>query len=48
MNGYILTCPFCYYRDTDDEFDVSLVGECFCPKCDGEFILEEDEEDGDE
>lgn len=43
--GWILTCPYCGYRAGDNEFDISLVGECFCPKCEGEFMFEEDEDE---
>ncbi len=42
----LLECPYCKYRGVVTEFEVSLADECFCPKCDGEFLLREEDEDG--
>ena len=41
-------CPYCQHAGTDVDFERSPSGECFCPRCGGEFLIEEDDEDADE
>ena len=44
-----ITCPFCGYTDREQDFDLSMADEAFCPRCDRVFVIEwddpEDEED---
>lgn len=41
-----VTCPNCGHTGDEEEFEISLADECFCPKCEAEFLVEQ-EEDGD-
>ena len=44
-----ITCPECGEKGDPNHFAMSLADECFCPKCDCEFMLaHDDEEDGEE
>lgn len=36
--GWVLTCPACQLKGTPEFFGESCAGECFCPKCDAQFI----------
>lgn len=42
-----VTCPNCYYHGRAEEFEVSTSDEAFCPKCNEEFLIDDDNE-GDE
>ena len=43
-----ITCYDCEFDGNEFDFDMSLCGECFCPKCFCEFIVDlEDDDEGD-
>lgn len=49
---WIITCPTCGFKGTEDEFQMSLSDECFCPNGCEWFLMEypkdEDNDDADE
>jgi hypothetical protein len=48
--GYTMriTCPYCGFVGSLDDFNMSLADECFCPKCpEGDRRFELAWEDGD-
>ncbi len=44
-DAWMVTCPLCGFIGGDgSDFQISLLGECFCPKCGEKFILDRDDE----
>ena len=48
MSGVKITCPYCGHVADEEDFDMSLVGECFCPACHRAFMAEDEEDEDDE
>jgi transcription initiation factor IIE alpha subunit len=46
--GWIIVCPHCGHHGTPRQFDESCASECFCPKCDGQFEFQPEDEDGED
>ena len=46
MSWYV-TCPHCdFVGDSDDDFEMNLCDECFCPKCGEKFELDSSGDEG--
>jgi hypothetical protein len=44
-----IICPECGHQGSDTAFSASCADECWCPKCDAEFVFEyPDDDDEDE
>ena len=48
-DAWIVTCPFCGFKGGDvTDFDISLCDECFCPKCNERFEMDDPEDEDDD
>jgi transcription initiation factor IIE alpha subunit len=50
VTRYVIECPFCSHKGSEDEFGLTLADECFCPKCKERLELDTsiDEDDVDD